>query len=603
MTVQWGPRPGGPQVPVPRPGKGPSGCAIVVMALLAGVSLATCTSGLAATGDGDAGGGVALIVFGCLLMAGPVIYFWAIASGPARERKRAEAEQRRRHQAAQDWVATRTAAQIARSERPLESAHLHTMRRNGCAFLGVDANDREWMVADRQQAVLVLGPPRSGKTSSLIIPSILNAPGPVVSTSTKAEVMRETARVRSRMGRVWIFDPSGSESVPAGILELRWSPVRRSITWDGARAMADAMVGASAASEGVTDASHWTESAKMLLAPLLHAAALDGRTISDVRRWVSQTDAVPAGRILDQAHAESACEDLEGVAARTEARERSSIYSTVRIVLGAYGSDQVARRSREPNFDADLFVRSRDTVYITSPAHQQALFAPLVAGLLEEIRDSTYRLARSAQYSPKTHDPVLWALDEAANIAPLKKLPAIVSEAGGQGLQLMVCLQDLSQARARWGTAAEGFLGLFGIKVIFPGIGDKATLEAVSMMAGDWDRPYTVYNANTGRSTSYGLPLGANITRTTGEGWSYSTQREARITPGEVSNLPPGHALALLGGRWFLLALTPYFRDEPWLSILKTAPSAIQPSTDDGEYISDLLDTDRSNLSTDPRIG
>ena len=46
---------------------------------------------------------------------------------------------------------------------------------------------------------------------------------------------------------------------------------------------------------------------------------------------------------------------------------------------------------------------------------------------------------------------MLWALDEVANIAPIGDLPALISQAGGQRLQVMVGLQDLSQARSRWG--------------------------------------------------------------------------------------------------------------------------------------------------------
>jgi len=42
--------------------------------------------------------------------------------------------------------------------------------------------------ASPEHAVLVLGPPRSGKTSSLIIPNVLMAAGAVVSTSTKPDV-------------------------------------------------------------------------------------------------------------------------------------------------------------------------------------------------------------------------------------------------------------------------------------------------------------------------------------------------------------------------------------------------------------------------------
>ena len=50
-----------------------------------------------------------------------------------------------------------------------------------------------WMWAGAQRSTLVLGPPRSGKTSSLVIPNILLSGGAVVSTSTKPDVMLATA--------------------------------------------------------------------------------------------------------------------------------------------------------------------------------------------------------------------------------------------------------------------------------------------------------------------------------------------------------------------------------------------------------------------------
>lgn len=556
-------------MPQPTTRKKTSGCLTIVL-----VAVGVWGIGAVAGGFGtlETGGGF-IVVLGLMALAVPGLYVWSVASAPAKEQRRLQQAQEERQRQAEAWSRSRPAVVIARDADPMLAAQVATRQRNGCAFLGLDAADREWVVAERQQAVLVLGPPRSGKTSSLIIPSILNASGPVVSTSTKAEVLRATARARSRMGRIWLFDPSGTEELLPGVLELHWSPIWGSRTWDGARAMADAMVGASSASEGVENGSYWSESAKALLAPLLHAAAISGKNISDVRRWVTRGEVADAGRALDAAGAESAADDLDAIQ-RTEERERSSIYSSTRIVLTAYGSDEAARRSRLQNFDAEKFVRSNDTVYIAAPSHLQTILAPLVAGLLEEIRDATYRLARTQDYSERQNHPVMWALDEVANIAPLKNLPGIVSEAGGQGLQVMACLQDLSQAKQRWGAAADGFLSLFGTKVIFPGIGDKATLESLSMMVGDWDRPYTVYNTNTGRTSSYGVsPSHGN---NSGEGWTYSTQRESQISPSEIANIAPGHALLVRSGHWTLVETVPYYSGEPWRSALERVPAAIE---------------------------
>ncbi len=135
--------------------------------------------------------------------------------------------------------------------------------------------------------------------------------------------------------------------------------------------------------------------------------------------------------------------------------------------------------------------------------------APIVVAFLEEVRAGTYAAPRWAR-APGHHAgdaggggggggrggggggaaaPLTLVLDELANIAPIPDLPAMVSEGGGQGLLTLACLQDLSQARQRWGLAADGFLSLFGAKLVLPGIGDLATLELVSRLGGEIDVP------------------------------------------------------------------------------------------------------------------
>ena len=65
-------------------------------------------------------------------------------------------------------------------------------------YLGRGGNGWSW--AGPQRSTLVLGPSRAGKTSSLVIPNILLARGPVVSTSTKPDVMDATATARDARG-------------------------------------------------------------------------------------------------------------------------------------------------------------------------------------------------------------------------------------------------------------------------------------------------------------------------------------------------------------------------------------------------------------------
>ena len=314
------------------------------------------------------------------------------------------------------------------------------------AYLGVSRDGRV-VQARAERAVLILGPPRSGKSSGVIIPTILSHDGPVVAPSTKPDVMHATRHAREGLGRVWQFDPTGTTIPPAGVTQLRWSPVLCAIDWDGALLMARAMVTGARTGTGVTDASHWTRRAQALLAPLLHAAALAGREIGDVADWVTRHEIDEPGALLREHGATPAAVSALVGLQSTEARERSSIFSAAADSLDAYTSTSARLAASEPNFFAGRFATSTDTIYIHAPGEDQQLVAPLVCGLLAEIRRATYRHHRQDTLP----HPVMFALDEVANIAPLEELPQIASEGASQGLLLLAALQDLSQARARWG--------------------------------------------------------------------------------------------------------------------------------------------------------
>jgi type IV secretory pathway TraG/TraD family ATPase VirD4 len=427
-------------------------------------------------------------------------------------------------------------------------------RHAGGVYLGLDLG-KNVRFSRAERAVLLLGPPRSGKSSAVIIPAILSHTGPVVSTSTKADVFTATRFGRVFEGDVWSFDPTGSS--PPTVNELRWSPIQSAGSWDGAQLMARALC--ANIGSGTQDRSHWSLRAQALLAPMLHAAAVHHQDMADVVGWVLAHDLDAPGVLLeDERCSQLAFSTLVGVL-QTEARERSSIFSSAADALSAYGSEHALAAARDVNFDPDRFVRSSDTVYITAPADAQAAAAPIVCGLLSAIRRATYRAHAQGDLPHR----VFFALDEAANIAPLAELPQIASEGGGQGLLLLAALQDLSQARYRWGHQADGFLTLFGTKLLLPGIADIKTLEAVSTMLGEYDREVISYNDGTSRSPTDGLFSRGTRQR----GQTVSTQRTRVMAPGEVAKLPAGQGLHLDGVNSELIKLTPAHAVEPFRTL------------------------------------
>jgi type IV secretion system protein VirD4 len=364
-------------------------------------------------------------------------------------------------------------------------ANVHSIERG--IYLGRtrDAN----VYGGGRKSTLVLGPTRSGKTSCVLIPNVLLAEGSVVTTSTKDDVARATTRARQRVGHVTMFDPSGTIECPRGVEQVGWSPIAAATTWDGAVLAADALADATRLrARGAGSPDHWTERAKALLAPLVHAAALEELGISTLATWVDRRRATAALSILESRLGEDhqSAASLAGLLA-TDQRELSGIWSTTSGLLAAWRTDAARASAESPPLDVDAFVSGAHTLHVVSPSRHQVSAAPLVVGLIDAVVHATYDARRDDVR-------LLLALDELANVAPLPALPSVVSEGAGQGVLVLACLQDLSQARVRWGTAADGFLSLFPTSMVLAGIADRPTLDAVSALAGR--RPTTTVSVS-----------------------------------------------------------------------------------------------------------
>lgn len=428
-------------------------------------------------------------------------------------------------------------------------------------YLGHD--QRGWRHAAPEHAVLVLGPPRSGKTSSLIIPNVLGTNGPVVSTSTKPDVLDAVRSARAEVGTVHLFDPSASVEDRDGVHRVRWSPLTACTSWRDALTVARSLVTVTDSDSGVRAATtdHWHERAQALLGPLLHAAALDGLDMRTVLTWVDRRQALPAQQILasDPPGSDPVARNLLDGITTTEERELSGIWSTASGALGGFRSAEALSATTHPDFDPHAFVRSTDALFIAAPTHHQALVAPLVVGLLDDIRRATYQRSLQRHGGP----PVVFALDEVANIAPLPQLPSLISEGGGQGLVTVACFQDLSQARHRWPTQADGFPSLFGTTVVLPGIGDLRTLDALSSLAGEHE--LVARTSSQGRSFGdrpiHDLLGGGRLQ--TGSQWS--TQWRRRLPPDVLTQGIPGQSLVFdHRNRPTWVPLAPAHATDPW---------------------------------------
>jgi type IV secretion system protein VirD4 len=440
----------------------------------------------------------------------------------------------------------------------------------GRIYLGGVSNGG-WALAEREHSVLVLGPPRSGKTSSLIIPNVLLFPGAVISTSTKPEVMKwtllgrqELARQRGEIdARTCLYDPSGTVDAPPGVERVGWSPVNAAKDWGRAGVVAEAMVLAKWPAGNNQEQNFWSGRAGALLATTLHAAALQNEPMSTVLRWINNTQGKAKEALTILADVPDAAEVLMGIITADE-RTRSGIFATAAEILSPY-TFPGPRASTEGNFlDAKDFCDGQNTLYICATGQQQKKLAPMVVGMLSDIRDAVYQRAANREDYP----PVLMALDELTNIAPIHDFPAMLSEAGGQGLIILGCMQDLSQASGIWGQReADGLLTLFNNTLLLPGIKDIRLLEMVSKLSGNHDVRTNAVSRGVG-------PGGKTVSN------NVSVIREPLLSESAISRgLGHGKAIVLNSeSELRSVERTPYYNNFPWSGVTFNLANVLERS-------------------------
>jgi type IV secretion system protein VirD4 len=412
------------------------------------------------------------------------------------------------------------------------------------------------VAAEPRQSVIVVGPVQTGKTSGFAVPAILEWQGPVVATSVKTDLLRDTIAARESIpdSHVWIYDPTGGTGYPAA----GWTPLAGCGSWEGAQRVASWLAtAAQPRSAGLESAEFWYAAAAKLLAPLLFAAAATELTMAEVVRWV---DSQPQEEIFDalaETDEPAAVTAFQASALRDD-RTRSGIYTTAETVLAAYANPGVLASAATSDLRAKLLLDGgHHTAYLCAPAHEQRRLQPLFATLVQEIVACAYDRA-TVTGQPVT-PPLLVVLDECANIAPLRDLATLASTGAGQGIQLVSVFQDMGQVNSVYGRdRANTIVSNHRAKVILSGVADAHTVDYVGRLLGDEE-------VRQISSTS-----GAEGRRSTTESVAYRSLAPANV----LREMSPGHGLLVYGhlppAR---LALRPWFEDRE----LRGRAAGIQP--------------------------
>jgi len=444
--------------------------------------------------------------------------------------------------------------------------------------LGRSVADGEDLFGDWESVGITIAGPRTGKTTAVAIPLILAAPGAVLATSNKRDLVDATRLVRERETQesVWVFDPC---EITKRRPEFFWNPLTfLTSPWFNssivARALALSKVlgDAARATGGRYDRydGFWDGGGDRIRSQLLAAAALDKRTMHDVYYWVSkETDVEPVDILRRQGYT-SMADSLQG-AFDLPPDTKGGMWACARMGLGwvedpnidAWWTPGLNRRE----FDPTDFVQSRQTLYSLSVDSASA--TPLVAAL-------TAVTCLAAEYRAESHGgrlptPMMVVLDEAANVCPWRELPQLYSHFGSKGICLQTLLQSWSQGVDVWGETGVAKLWSAANTALYAGgVKEVDQLERISKLIG------TERADQVSRSISHG----ARTTSITEDG------QERPIAPVEaLASLPAWRGwLIASGARPVLVELVPWFRTakraqvEESLAVVGSGSSTIERS-------------------------
>ena len=353
-------------------------------------------------------------------------------------------------------------------------------------LLGHERAAGEPVVLTLEDQTGIIAPTGAGKTLHLIVGACLDAPGPLVATSTRPEILDAIVEARTTLGRVWVFDPLNAAYWPEPMV---WDPTAGAQDPNVASARGLAFAGGLQV-DNDKDGAFFQAQAGIIMARLLRAAAIDGRGMAEVVDWATDLKAA-ANRAVQILKRDPVTENW-GTTLHTAITGADETVSSVRMTMAQKIEpflNPVVMRQLIPAagvqmFDPATFVQSTDTLILLTDDQAQTNVAPLTTMLLNEVMDAAKHAAAISE-TGRLDPPLRVAGDEIVNVAPVPKLPGMLSDSRGIGVQWFPVFQSVAQILARWGEReGSAILANLNCSMVLGGLQDPKALERFSGLVG-----------------------------------------------------------------------------------------------------------------------
>lgn len=416
--------------------------------------------------------------------------------------------------------------------------------------------------ASYEDTVSVIAGPRRNKSASIVIPNILAAPGSLLATSVKPDILAETLSVRAAAGTVHVFDPQRLASAYRGY-DCWWNPLADVRTVEDASKLAAVFAAATYGAEGDKD-PFFPQTGRTLMSRYLFAAAMAGEYLPAVLEWLNHDDNPAPARILESTypHLASEIEAMQGMTERT----RSGVFAYAREALSFLSSDSVREwvrpRTGQPEFHPEAFVSaSADTLYLFSEEGPGSA-GPLLAALTRAVLTAAENKAKH-EPSGRLPVPLMAVLDEAGNICRIPDLPDKYTHYGSRGIIPITILQTQEQGEQVWGVTGFGQLWASStVRVFGGGNASNTFLRDLSELIGDYEYTERSISTHDGKRS---------VNR--------SSKSERIMDVSDLASLTLGRMVVFASGcRPALVRSIPWWKDKALAKLNEAAASAAAAS-------------------------
>lgn len=402
---------------------------------------------------------------------------------------------------------------------------------------------------------------RGGKTRRVAVPMILSHVGPVIATSNKPDIADLTRGPRSEIGHCWVQDP---QQIAHEEASWWWNMLSFVTTMERAAQLVDVWAASRTSTDMAGADPYFEPEGKVLCADVLMAAALGGEQVTRLVDWLTGKPPAPGvpdpTEILREHGYLASAKNITAMLALDQG-QRDGLYGTARSFIRflrdprylpwvtprvTHDAEGNAVPDPRPQLDPRTFLRSTDTLYLLSKEGEgsaRAITGALVTALYtaaEELGEQT---------AGRLHTPVLFMLDEAANVCRWPALPEIYSHAGGRGIILVTILQSAAQGEDAWGKS--GFAKMWSntnVLGIGRGLNDERVLSDLAHLIGDRQiRDRSITSGTQGH-------------RSTG----ISIRSERIFDVSDLRALPSGRVILLVSGVRPILLGTRDLTEYPW---------------------------------------